>query len=162
MDSIVLNELKSYNNDYLQESLSKLLDDSSNNINNTSNKNKIKMLNLEISEKENSISNLVKQLSSAPNETVSSYIMKEIDKLSNDISESKKLVKSLEENKEMQNTDINNLTLILNMLDKFNSTFDFIDDIVQKRLILQTILSSAIWNGETYEVKLSILEDKKK
>lgn len=162
LDSIVLNELKSYNNDYLQESLSKLLDDSSNNINNTSNKNKIKMLNLEISEKENSISNLVKQLSSAPNETVSSYIMKEIDKLSNDISESKKLVKSLEENKEMQNTDINNLTLILNMLDKFNSTFDFIDDIVQKRLILQTILSSAIWNGETYEVKLSILEDKKK
>ena len=48
------------------------------------------------------------------------------------------------------------------MLNTFNGTFDFIEDIPQKRLMLQTLLSSAIWDGENYEVKLNILEDKKK
>ena len=159
LDSIVLRELKNYNKDYLEESLIEILNtasDSSNNI------NKINKLNLEISEKETSISNLVKQLSSAPNEIVANYIMEEINKLSNDISEAKKLLEKLKENKETKKNDIDNLNLILDMLNTFNGTFDFIEDIPQKRLMLQTLLSSAIWDGENYEVKLNILEDKKK
>ena len=88
--------------------------------------------------------------------------MEEINKLSNDISEAKKLLEKLKENKETKKNDIDNLNLILDMLNTFNGTFDFIEDIQQKRLMLQTLLSSAIWNGENYEVKLNILEDKKK
>ena len=159
LDSIVLRELKNYNKDYLEESLIEILNTATDNSNNI---NKINKLNLEISEKETSISNLVKQLSSAPNEIVSNYIMEEINKLSNDISEAKKLLEKLKENKETKKNDIDNLNLILDMLNTFNGTFDFIEDIQQKRLMLQTLLSSAIWNGENYEVKLNILEDKKK
>ena len=159
LDSIVLRELKNYNKDYLEESLIEILNTTTDNSNNI---NKINKVNLEISEKETSISNLVKQLSSAPNEIVSNYIMEEINKLSNDISEAKKLLEKLKENKETKKNDIDNLNLILDMLNTFNGTFDFIEDIQQKRLMLQTLLSSAIWNGENYEVKLNILEDKKK
>ena len=159
LDSIVLRELKNYNKDYLEESLIEILNTATDNSNNI---NKINKLNLEISEKETSISNLVKQLSSAPNEIVSNYIMEEINKLSNDISEAKKLLEKLKENKETKKNDIDNLNLILDMLNTFNGTFDFIEDIPQKRLMLQTLLSSAIWDGENYEVKLNILEDKKK
>ena len=159
LDSIVLRELKNYNKDYLEESLIEILNTATDNSNNI---NKINKLNLEISEKETSISNLVKQLSSAPNEIVANYIMEEINKLSNDISEAKKLLEKLKENKETKKNDIDNLNLILDMLNTFNGTFDFIEDIQQKRLMLQTLLSSAIWNGENYEVKLNILEDKKK
>lgn len=159
LDSIVLRELKNYNKDYLEESLIEILNTATDNSNNI---NKINKVNLEISEKETSISNLVKQLSSAPNEIVSNYIMEEINKLSNDISEAKKLLEKLKENKETKKNDIDNLNLILDMLNTFNGTFDFIEDIPQKRLMLQTLLSSAIWNGENYEVKLNILEDKKK
>ena len=159
LDSIVLRELKNYNKDYLEESLIEILNTATDNSNNI---NKINKLNLEISEKETSISNLVKQLSSAPNEIVSNYIMEEINKLSNDISEAKKLLEKLKENKETKKNDIDNLNLILDMLNTFNGTFDFIEDIQQKRLMLQTLLSSAIWDGENYEVKLNILEDKKK
>lgn len=159
LDSIVLRELKNYNKDYLEESLIEILNTATDNSNNI---NKINKVNLEISEKETSISNLVKQLSSAPNEIVSNYIMEEINKLSNDISEAKKLLEKLKENKETKKNDIDNLNLILDMLNTFNGTFDFIEDIQQKRLMLQTLLSSAIWNGENYEVKLNILEDKKK
>lgn len=159
LDSIVLRELKNYNKDYLEESLIEILNTATDNSNNI---NKINKVNLEISEKETSISNLVKQLSSAPNEIVSNYIMEEINKLSNDISEAKKLLEKLKENKETKKNDIDNLNLILDMLNTFNGTFDFIEDIQQKRLMLQTLLSSAIWDGENYEVKLNILEDKKK
>ena len=159
LDSIVLRELKNYNKDYLEESLIEILNTATDNSNNI---NKINKLNLEISEKETSISNLVKQLSSAPNEIVANYIMEEINKLSNDISEAKKLLEKLKENKETKKNDIDNLNLILDMLNTFNGTFDFIEDIPQKRLMLQTLLSSAIWDGENYEVKLNILEDKKK
>ena len=159
LDSIVLRELKNYNKDYLEESLIEILNTATDNSNNI---NKINKVNLEISEKETSISNLVKQLSSAPNEIVANYIMEEINKLSNDISEAKKLLEKLKENKETKKNDIDNLNLILDMLNTFNGTFDFIEDIQQKRLMLQTLLSSAIWNGENYEVKLNILEDKKK
>ena len=159
LDSIVLRELKNYNKDYLEESLIEILNTATDNSNNI---NKINKVNLEISEKETSISNLVKQLSSAPNEIVSNYIMEEINKLSNDISEAKKLLEKLKENKETKKNDIDNLNLILDMLNTFNGTFDFIEDIPQKRLMLQTLLSSAIWDGENYEVKLNILEDKKK
>ena len=158
-DSIVLRELKKYNKDYVEESLIEMLNTATDNSNNI---NKINKVNLEISEKETSISNLVKQLSSAPNEIVSNYIMEEINKLSNDISEAKKLLEKLKENKETKKNDIDNLNLILDMLNTFNGTFDFIEDIQQKRLMLQTLLSSAIWDGENYEVKLNILEDKKK
>ena len=150
---------QNYNKDYLEESLIEILNTATDNSNNI---NKINKVNLEISEKETSISNLVKQLSSAPNEIVSNYIMEEINKLSNDISEAKKLLEKLKENKETKKNDIDNLNLILDMLNTFNGTFDFIEDIQQKRLMLQTLLSSAIWNGENYEVKLNILEDKKK
>ena len=159
LDSIVLRELKNYNKDYLEKSLIEILNTATDNSNNI---NKINKLNLEISEKETSISNLVKQLSSAPNEIVANYIMEEINKLSNDISEAKKLLEKLKENKETKKNDIDNLNLILDMLNTFNGTFDFIEDIPQKRLMLQTLLSSAIWDGENYEVKLNILEDKKK
>ena len=159
LDSIVLRELKNYNKDYLEESLIEILNTATDNSNNI---NKINKVNLEISEKETSISNLVKQLSSAPNEIVANYIMEEINKLSNDISEAKKLLEKLKENKETKKNDIDNLNLILDMLNTFNGTFDFIEDIPQKRLMLQTLLSSAIWDGENYEVKLNILEDKKK
>lgn len=159
LDSIILNELKNYNKDYLEEALSNIINNASNTSNNT---NKVNKLNLEISEKETLISNLVKQLSSAPNEMVSDYIMKEINKLSNDISEAKKLLKQLKETKLEKNNDIDNLNLILDMLETFNGTFDLIEDISQKRLMLQTLLSSAIWDGENYEVKLNILEAKKK
>ena len=154
-----MRELKNYNKDYLEESLIEILNTATDNSNNI---NKINKVNLEISEKETSISNLVKQLSSAPNEIVSNYIMEEINKLSNDISEAKKLLEKLKENKETKKNDIDNLNLILDMLNTFNGTFDFIEDIPQKRLMLQTLLSSAIWDGENYEVKLNILEDKKK
>lgn len=159
LDSIVLNELKNYNKDYLQESLSQLLNEASTD---KSNSNKIKTINSDISTKEKSISNLIKQLSSAPNEMVASYIMQEINKLSNEISQLKEELKDLNTNKEIKNIDLNNLNLILSMLDTFNTVFDSIDDIKQKRLMLQTLLSSAIWNGESYEVKLNILDDKKK
>ena len=93
LDSIVLNELKNYNKDYLQESLSQLLNEASTD---KSNSNKIKTINSDISTKEKSISNLIKQLSSAPNEMVASYIMQEINKLSNEISQLKEELKDLD------------------------------------------------------------------
>ena len=161
LDKIIIEQINTYNKDYLCNELNNLLDDLENNDNNNSN-NKLTKLKNDIDEKETSISNLVKQLSAAPNEIVSNYIMNEITKLSNEITNLKKQLKSIKDNKREYDYDLENLKLVVSMLENFSTSFNITDDITQRRLMLQTIIKSAIWNGETYEADITILEDKKK
>ena len=159
LDKIVISQLSAYNKESLYLSLSKLLKESkdTNNIN-----NKLISIKSEIQEKETQISNLIKQLSSAPNETVSTYIMQEVNKLSSDINKLKSDLKTIKEDKETYNYDLENLNLILNMLDEFDKNFEITENISQKRLMLQTLLNNITWDGENLEAKLTMFGDKKK
>ncbi|MBQ5695135.1 MAG: hypothetical protein IIV48_00600, partial [Clostridium sp.] len=115
-----------------------------------------------IKEKESAINTLVKQLSQATNETVSNYIMQEINKLSDEVNILKKSLEIQCEEKETVAYDIKNLKIILDQFDKLESTFELTEDINTRRLLLQTILTKVTWDGENYEAELTILEDKKK
>lgn len=159
LDSIIIQMLYGYNEEVLIDKLNKLLIDSNDSkiLN-----NKLDNLKSEITEKEASISNLIKKLSEAPNEIVSKYIMDEITKLSDEVKALKSKLEDLNKNKGTYHTDIENLKITVNMLKNFKDNFEITDDITQKRLMLQTILKEVIWNGDTYEAKLIILEDKKK
>lgn len=159
LDNIVISQLSAYNKDTLSSDLYNLLIASKNN--NISN-NRLESLRNDISIKENQISTLIKQLSSAPNESVSSYIMQEINALSNEVKNLKLKLDNANEDKLLYKQDIKNLELIIEMLEHFDRNFDITDDISQKRLMLQTILQKVTWNGETLEANLSILDSKKK
>lgn len=160
LDKIVIDELSSYSKDYLLQTLEALEKEV-----NKSAYAKIpdtSKIESEIEAKELQISNLVKQLSSSPSETVTDYIMKGIDKISKEINELKLSVKNINNNKKEFNSDLENLKITINLLENFSTVFNITDDIHQKRLLLQTILKEVIWDGDNLEAKLIILEDKKK
>lgn len=159
LDSIVIKILNAYNKDVLIDKLNNLLLDSNDSkvLN-----NKLDNLKTEIIEKETSISNLIKKLSEAPNEIVTKYIMDEVTKLSDEVKSLKSKLEDINNNKITYSADIENLKITIDMLKNFKDNFNITDDINQKRLMLQTILQEVIWNGDTYEANLIILEDKKK
>lgn len=162
LDKIVSEQLIAYDTEFLNEQLRNLLDTSTSvDKNNTSN-NKISTLKNEIQSKETAISNLVKQLSATTNENVVNYIMQEVNKLSEEVSKLKFNLENTVNDKKIFNFDIDNLNIIIESLDRFSSTYNSILDINQKRLMIQTILNKAVWDGENYNVRLIILEDKKK
>lgn len=160
LDKIVISQVSAYNRETLHLKLSKLLDESKNtdNVN-----NKLTSIKLEIEEKETKISNLIKQLSSAPNEIVSGYIMQEVDKLSSEINKLKLEQKNIKDDKKAYDYDLENLKIIIRMLEEFDENFEITDDIAKKRLMIQTILNNATWNGDTLEAEITMFgEDKKK
>lgn len=162
LDKIVSEQLIAYDTGFLREQLHDLLDTSTSLDKNNNTSNKINILKFEIESKETAISNLVKQLSAATNENVVNYIMQEVNKLSDEVSKLKINLDNTVSEKKTFNFDIDNLNIILESLDRFSSTYNSLTDISQKRLMIQTILSKVIWDGENYNARLVILDDKKK
>lgn len=158
LDKIVTDQLFAYNRDTLNKYLLDLYSDATKlNLKN----NKADSIISDIKEKEAAINTLIKQLSQATNETVSNYIMQEINKLSDEVTSLKKSLETKCEEKENVASDIKNLKIILDQFDKLESTFKLTEDINTRRLLLQTILTKVTWDGENYEAELTILEDKK-
>lgn len=162
LDKIVSEQLIAYDTEFLREQLHKLIDTSTSLEKNNNTSNKITVIKSEIDSKEIAISNLVKQLSAAVNENVVNYIMQEINKLSDEVNDLKLNLDNTVNNKKTFDFDIDNLNIIIESLDRFSSTYNSLSDISQKRLLIQTILSKVIWDGENYNARLVILEDKKK
>ena len=157
LDKIVTDQLFAYNRDTLNKYLLDLYNDATKlNIRN----NKADSVTSDIKEKESSINTLIKQLSQAPTETVSNYIMQEINKLSDEVISLKKSLQTKCEKKETVASDIENLKITLHQFDKLESTFELTEDINTRRLLLQTILTKVTWDGENYEAELTILEAK--
>lgn len=159
LDKIVIDQLFAYNKDTLNKYLLELYSDATK-LNNKN--NRIDSITSDIKEKESAINTLIKKLSQSPNETVSNYIMEEINKLSNEIQELKESLEIKSSEKETVSYDIHNLNILLDLFDKLESTFKLTEDINSRRLLLQTLLTKVTWDGENYEVELTILEDKKK
>jgi len=150
LDSIVITEIKAYNRELLIDELTKSLT-----INDITLENKqLKELHTQIKERKLASSNLVKQLSLAPNDDVASIIMNEISSINNEIKELKSNLNNIEWNK----NEIVNLELIINSLKHFNENIDAIDDISKKRILIQSIVSKILWDGDNYKTKVKILD----
>lgn len=159
LDKIVTDQLFAYNRNTLNKYLLDLYSDATKlDIKN----NKVDSITSDIKEKEAAINTLIKQLSQATNETVSNYIMQEVNKLSDEVNLLKESLETESVEKETVAYDIENLKIVLDQFDKLESTFELTEDINTRRLLLQTILTKVMWDGENYEAELTILEDKKK
>lgn len=158
VDNIVLEKLKNYSS----ESLIQILQDVYKSTKSIGNDDKAEKIKNEINENENKISNLVKRLSSAQNDIVVNYIMDEVNKLSEKVNVLKSELEAAATKQNTNNTNIQEISLVINTLDTFNSTFDLMDDIRQKRLLLQTILEEVRWDGEKFKAEIEFLGTKKK
>lgn len=149
LDSIIISHIKAYNKNLLIDSLTKAISKSD-----TSYKdNKLDKINYKIEEKQKSSKNLIKRLALAPSEEIANMIMNEISNINGEIEKLQKLLKSINFSEATTNLTMKNLDLLLDDLDNL----DKIEDISQRRFLLQTVVEKIFWNGETYQVKVNIL-----
>ena len=158
LDKIVIDEIKSYNKDYLFTALREI----NNNANDPETKDITSNIKKDIKDKETQVNNLLNQLSSSPSEIVSKMIMEQMNILGEEIKLLKDKLNGVIKEKNDFNKDLVEMNLVIDALIKFNNNFHLIDDTRQKRLLIQTIVDRIEWNGNTYECTVSILDDKKK
>lgn len=154
LDPIVIAEIKAYNKDLLIDELTKSLISSDTTLEN----GQIKELNTQIKAKRLASSNLVKQLSLAPNNDVAGIIMNEISSLNDEIKELELNLNNIESDKNEIINQTVNLELIINSLKHFNENMDIVDDISKKRLLIQSVARKILWDGDNYKTTITILD----
>ncbi|KHD13962.1 recombinase family protein [Clostridium butyricum] len=152
LDRNIISQLKAFNRDKLINSLQCAL--SKTKMENKADLNK--QIQIEIDEKTKSVSNLVNTLAQAPNEDITKIIMNQIKDINNEINQLKSSLEGNSAKKSKLDSEIKNIELVIDALKNFNDNIDFIEDVNQKRLLIQAIADTIIWDGETYTAKVKI------
>lgn len=153
LDPIVVSQIKVYNNELLINSLTEAISK-----NDTSYENdQLDKINSDIKEKQKVLKNLIKRLALTPTKEVAHIIMNEISNLNNEIKKLEKSLINIESSKNTSNLKIKNIELVLAALDNFNENINKIEDVSQKRFLVQSVSEKILWDGETYEATVKIL-----
>ena len=152
LDSIIISQIKAFKIHLLKESLEKVLLEASSQFKS----DYYEKIQKEITEKNKAISNLVLTLSQCPNEDVTRLIMKQITSFNSEINELESSLETNHANNSKAQLKIKNLQFVIDSIEKFNSNINLIDDVNEKRLLIQTITKEILWNGNTYTAKVII------
>ncbi|MDB2151155.1 recombinase family protein [Clostridium butyricum] len=150
LDKILTRKLKIYN----KTALMKTLRDSIDNTCCDFKSNQISSIEYEIQENKVSMDNLIKQLAKSASSAVSNRLMNEINLLDKNIVHLKKQLETIEleqSHDKKTNIDIKN---IINVLNSFSATIEYIDDTAQKRFLIQTLIKSAVWDSDNNNVEI--------
>ncbi|NOW85586.1 DNA invertase Pin-like site-specific DNA recombinase [Clostridium beijerinckii] len=160
LDSIVLSEMKSYNDDLLIQGLNENIAK----VDTDFESEQIRKLNTEIEVKQQAAKNLVKRISVEKDDSISDMFRDELKSLNDEIKELQNSVNNIESDKTEINTQVSNIELVIDALKKFNANIDILDDPNQKRLLVQTVASKVLWDGKEYTANIKILgmDDSKK
>jgi DNA invertase Pin-like site-specific DNA recombinase len=153
LDPMVISKIKAYDTNLLINSLNSAISKCDTNYED----DQLNKIHSQIEEKQKASKNLIKSLSLSPTEEVSNMMINEILNINNEIKELEKSVDNIKFNRNNTNLKIKNLESVLEILDKFNKNIDNIEDISQKRFLIQTVVEKILWNGETYEALVKIL-----
>lgn len=116
----------------------------------------------EIQLKKRQMDSLLVKLSETESPIASEYIISKVESLGKEIEELKLKLEELDSTKETSLQHELNADIVLEALKKFNTTIDLVSDIDEKKLMLETIVDSVNWNGETGEVIVRLWGAKKK
>ena len=152
LDSVLISKIKTENNEILKKTLEKSVDSIEKDLLNE----EVKDIKAQISEKESSVSNLIKQLSKSKSESISDRLMKELNDLDTEIKQLKNRLTLLDKQKSINVNKNNNILELMNALEHFDKTIDLIDDITQKRFLIQSIVESASWDSDTNDVEIKL------
>ena len=123
--------------------------------------NDIKTITDKIKHNESSIENLVKQLSLNTESVAAKFIISEIENLTKELDILKNSLNELSDAKIYIDNESINIDLSIMSLQNFKDNFDK-SNLVDKRFLLSTIIDNIVWDGDTGEIKLSYLVNKKK
>lgn len=150
LDSKILTALKAYDKDILLKTLKESLES----LNSSFKSERISGIKSEINENESSMNNLIKQLSKASSETVSNRLMDEINSLDKNIQDLKKQLDSLKCEKTSAVNNSTNVKYLIDALKHVDSTMNYIEDITQKRFLMQCLVKSAVWDSDRNDVEI--------
>jgi site-specific DNA recombinase len=153
LDPIVLSQIKAYNKELLIDSLAEAISKNDTNYED----NQLDKINSQIEEKQKASMNLIKRLSLVPNEEVANMIMNEISNINDEIKKLEKSLKNINSSKTTTNVKIKNLEFVLDALINFNENIDKIEDVSQRRFLVQAVVEKILWDGGTYEARVKIL-----
>ncbi|MDO5516083.1 MAG: recombinase family protein [Clostridium sp.] len=152
IDLKIISDLKFYNKNILLNTLKKSVES----LNSSFENEHITEIKCQISENESSMDNLIKQLSKAASQTVSDRIMNQINSIDKNIHSLKKqliLIKS--ENSSSLNTPTD-IKYLMDSIKYFDKTLYSIEDIAQKRFLIQCLVKSAVWDSDTNNVEITL------
>lgn len=157
LEKIVIDNLKELNKETILKDLLKSKKELSN-INKDSALNNIKE---KVNDVEQSIKNLLKQLAKNRDKAYSKFIEADLEELNNELES----LQAEYNNLSIQKDDINkkeyNIDLMIESLRYFNKNIDTLKDIDNRRVLMESVVDSIIWNGDTEELEINLWGVKK-
>lgn len=156
LDKAVISQLKNYCDDILIKELPESIKTLSYKEADTNNSESLKK---ELSSKNEMVSNLVKRIALAPDDSVAEMIMTQISSINEEIKSIKSQLDNIHENKVKHIVEKENVLLFIESLKNFTKNIDNFNDIIKKRSLIQTVVKEIIWNSDKYEADIKFLED---
>lgn len=156
LDKAVISQLKNYCNYILIKELPESIKTLSYKESDANNSESLKK---ELNSKNEMVSNLVKRIALAPDDSVAEMIMTQISSINEEIKSIKSQLDNIHENKVKHIVEKENVLLFIESLKNFTENIDNFHDIIKKRSLIQTVVKEIIWNDEQYEADITFLED---
>ena len=156
IDNLVVSQISTYSKDFLIKELPAAIKEIGTEVlinNNTDNLEK------DLKEKKEMVSNLVKRVALAPDDSVAEIFMQQISGINEEIKEIENKINCINSNLVEHNTNKENLMLFIDSLKNFNKNIKEFDDIIKKRSLIQTIVKRITWDSDNYEANIEFLEN---
>lgn len=157
LEKVVIDNLKQVNKEtILKELLKSKKELSSSNKDSALNNIKEKIDNVE-----ESIKILLKQLANNRDKAYSKFIEADLDDLNNQLEDLQNQYNNiLNEKKDIDKKEYN-IDLVMQSLNYFNKTIDTLPDIISRRMLIESMVDSIIWNPDTEEIEINLWGVKK-
>lgn len=127
----------------------------------TIDKSHISDLKNELQLKNKQMDSLLIKLAEIENPIASEYIISKVESLGSEIKELEMKLNNLEHIKTEAINKQLNIDILIDALNSLSTTIHLIPDINKKKLLLETIIDSIFWDGETGEVTINLWGAKK-
>lgn len=156
IDNLVVSQISTYSKDFLIEELPTAIKEIGTEvfINNNAD-----TLEKDLKEKKEMVSNLVKRVALAPDDSVAEIFMQQISGINEEIKEIENKINCINSNLVEHNTNKENLLLFIDSLKNFNKNIKEFDDVIKKRSLIQTIVKRITWDSDNYEANIDFLEN---
>ncbi len=111
-------------------------------------------LQVELDAKTKQMNNLLEQLANASG-PAAEFIMNKVNELSKEITTLKHKLSEKEIERQIRETQKNNIEMVTNALDEFLKYYDKIPDINNKRRLLETIITKITWDGKSNKIDIT-------
>ena len=156
IDSLVISKLSGYSKSLLIKKLPDVIKELDNE---TFKDNTTDTLEKNLKEKKEMVNNLVKRVALAPTDDIAEMFMQQIADINKEIKEIEYQIEGITENVNEHKRNSENVMFFIDSLKKFSSNIRAVDDVMQKRVLIQTIVKKVVWDPDKLDANIEFLAD---